>query len=344
MENTLSKGRGTLRGCPYPRDMKSAARRRLGATELEVFPLCLGGNVFGWTADRTASFAVLDAYRSAGGNFIDTADVYSAWVPGHRGGESEELIGAWLRERRCRDEMVIATKVGLGGPDLGAGLSAEQVQRGCDASLRRLGVGHIDLYYAHRDDPKTPLETTLAAFDALVRAGKVRYLGASNFSADRLAAALAVSTRLGTTTYSVAQPEYNLVARDGFEGPLANLCTARGLGVCTYFSLAAGLLTGKYAPGATPSGERSARVKHYLEDNRTQSVLESTRAVAGRRKATMAQVALAWQLRRPPVTTPIASATSPAQLTELLGALELELTSEDLAALEDAFPARPGNA
>jgi aryl-alcohol dehydrogenase-like predicted oxidoreductase len=323
--------------------MATTTRRRLGATNLQVFPLNLGGNVFGWTADRAASFAVLDAYRAAGGNFIDTADVYSAWAPGHRGGESEEMIGAWLRERHCAPEMVIATKVGLGGQDLGAGLSADQIRRGCDASLRRLGVERIDLYYAHRDDPQTPLEVTLSAFDGLVRAGKVRYLGASNYSAPRLEAALALQARLGLAAFMVLQPEYNLVAREAFEGPLAELAGARGLGVCTYFSLAAGLLTGKYAPGAAPSGQRSAKVKHYLEDARALGVLETARMVASRRKATMAQVALAWQLQRPPVTTPIASATTTVQLADLLGALDLRLSPEDLAALDGALPKSPSN-
>jgi aryl-alcohol dehydrogenase-like predicted oxidoreductase len=314
--------------------MTTAPRRRLGCTDLQVFPLNLGGNVFLWTADRAASFAVLDAYRAAGGNFIDTADVYSAWAPGHRGGESEDLIGAWLKERRCRSEMVIATKVGAGGPGLRPGLSADQIRRGCDLSLQRLGLDHLDLYYAHRDDTATPLEETLEGFDALVRAGKVRWIGASNFAAPRLEAALDCSAREKLAAYAVVQPEYNLVARDGFEGALAALCTARRLGVCTYYALASGFLTGKYGGDETPTSPRLARVKSRLSDPAAMAVLESARGVARRRGATVAQVAIAWQLHRPEVTTPIASATSTAQLQELLGSLQVHLTAEDMAQLE----------
>lgn len=311
-------------------------RRRLGATDLSVFPLCLGGNVFGWTADRAASFAVLDAYREAGGNFVDTADVYSAWVPGHRGGESEEVIGAWLRERRCRGEVVIATKVGMGGPDAAAGLSAAKIARACEGSLQRLGVERIDLYYAHRDDPATPLEETLEAFDRLVRAGKVRHLGASNYAAPRLAAALDVSARAGWAAFAVLQPEYNLVARAGYEGALADLCAARGLGVCTYYALASGFLTGKYGPGLPPPTARAGKVNALLADPRAMAVLAAVREVARAHGATVAQVALAWQLASPRVTAPIASATGAAQVRELTGALRLALTAEDVARLEGA--------
>lgn len=308
-------------------------RRRLGATDLSVYPLCLGGNVFGWTADRAASFAVLDAYRAAGGNFIDTADVYSAWVPGHRGGESESMIGEWLRERGCRSEMIVATKVGFGGPDLGAGLSADQVRRGCEASLRRLGVDCIDLFYAHRDDQNTPLEETLGAFDALVREGKVRHLGASNYDPERLVSALTVSARLGIAPFAVVEPEYNLVSRRRFEGPLSDLCSSRGLGVCTYYALASGFLTGKYRPGEVAKGARASGVRKYLENPEALAVLEAARTVAKRHGATVGQIAIAWQLHRPPVTTPIASATSAAQLQETIGALSVSLTREDLEEL-----------
>lgn len=311
-------------------------RRRLGATDLSVFPVCLGGNVFGWTADRAASFAVLDAYREAGGNFVDTADVYSAWVPGHRGGESEEVLGAWLRERRCRDEVVIATKVGMGGPDAAAGLSAEKILHACDGSLRRLGVERIDLYYAHRDDPATPLEETLGAFDRLVRAGKVRHLGASNYSAPRLAAALDLSARAGLAPFAVLQPEYNLVSRGGYEGALADLCAARGLGVCTYYALASGFLTGKYGPGLPSPTARAGKVNALLADPAAMAVLAAAREVARAHGATVAQVALAWQLRSPRVTAPIASATSAAQVRELAGAVEVALTADDVARLEGA--------
>lgn len=310
-------------------------RRRLGHTDLEVFPLNLGGNVFGWTADRARSFAVLDAYRGAGGNFIDTADVYSQWVPGHRGGESEEVIGAW-RERGCRSEVMVATNVGLGGPDSGgAGLTAKQIRQACEGSLKRLGVERIDLYYAHRDDPNTPLEETLGAFDGLLRQGKIRHLGASNYEADRLNEALEVSARTGLIAFAVLQPEYNLVRRNVLEGPLAELCLARGLGVCTYFSLAAGFLSGKYVEGR-PQGARAGAVEKYVNDPVAQAVLAAAREVARRRGATVAQVALAWQLARREVTTPIASATSPEQLRELLGAISLRLETADLAELEGA--------
>jgi aryl-alcohol dehydrogenase (NADP+) len=309
-------------------------RRRLGGTDLEVFPINLGGNVFRWTADDAASFAVLDAYRAAGGNFIDTADVYSAWAPGHVGGESESLLGAWLASRRCRAEMVIATKVGAGGPGLAPGLTADQIRRGCDASLRRLGVDTIDLYYAHRDDAKTPLEETLAAFDGLVRAGKVRWLGASNFTAPRLEAALDAGARLGLSTYAVVQPEYNLVVRDGFEGPLSEVCQARTLGACTYYALASGFLTGKYGSGSTPATPRAKRVQGYLDDPRAVRILQVAKEVAVRNRATVAQVALAWQLAKRTVTAPIASATSVQQLEELLGATRVTLGSADMTSLD----------
>ncbi len=309
-------------------------RRRLGRTELQVHPLNLGGNVFGWTADRATSFAVLDAYREAGGNFVDTADGYSKWAPGHRGGESEEILGAWLRDRGCRDELVLATKVGMGGPDSdGPGLTARQIQRACDGSLRRLGVERIDVYYAHRDDPDTPLEESLSAFDRLVRDGKVRCLGASNYGAERLGRALEVSAGAGLAAFAVVQPLYNLVDRDAFEGPLAALCAERGLGVCTYYALAAGFLTGKYSGAERARGARAARVQRYLDDPHATALLARVREVADRHGVTMAQVALAWQLHRPEVTAPIASATSVAQVRELVGAIGVRLDRADVAAL-----------
>jgi len=312
----------------------NASRRRLGRTGIDVFPLNLGGNVFGWSADRDATFAVLDAYREAGGNFIDTADVYNKWVPGHVGGESESLIGAWLASRRCRDEMVIATKVGMGGPGLTAGLSGDHVARGAEASLARLGVDHLDLFYAHRDDPGTPLEETLRAFDALVRAGKVRAIGASNYTAARLQQALDHSSANGLATFAVVQPEYNLVSRGTLEGELAAVCTANGLAVCTYFALASGFLTGKYSAGGTATGARASGVQKFLADPVAVARLESLRAVAAKHSATPAQVALAWQLHQPFVTTPIASATSPAQVRELVASVQLRLNSDDLARLD----------
>jgi len=320
--------------------MTPAARRRLGATDLQVFPLNLGGNVFGWTTDRAQSFAVLDAYREAGGNFVDTADVYSNWVAGHRGGESEEILGAWMRARGCRDEMIVATKVGMGGPDgSGPGLSAEQVRRGCEGSLRRLGVERLDLFYAHRDDPATPLDETLTAFDRLVREGKVRVLGASNHAPDRLDQALRSSATRRLASYEVIQPPYNLVDRGTLEGPLAELCAERGLGVCTYCALASGFLSGKY-PGPRAGGARSASVQRHLDDPAAMRTLERARKVARRHGVTVAQVALAWQLHRPLVTTPIVSATTAAQVRELVGALDVRLDADDMAALEARGGAR----
>ncbi len=315
--------------------MHPAARRLLGPTGLQVHPVNLGGNVFGWTADRAASFEVLDAYREAGGNFVDTADAYSAWVPGHRGGESEQLLGAWMRERGCRHEMVIATKVGMGGPDAGGpGLGARQIRRGCEGSLRRLGVDRIDLYYAHRDDPGTPLAETLGALDELVREGKVRSIGASNIGAARLEEALRVSAEAGLASYAVVQPPYNLVDRATFEGPLAALCADRGLGVCTYYALASGFLTGKYRGAERARGARAPRVQRYLEDPTAVATLGRVRDVARRHGVTVAQVALAWQLHRPEVTAPIASATTAAQVRELVGAVGVRLDAADMADLD----------
>jgi aryl-alcohol dehydrogenase (NADP+) len=314
--------------------MTTFPRRNLGRTGFAVHPLNLGGNVFGWTADQQASFAVLDAYREAGGNFVDTADVYSKWVPGHVGGESETILGAWLADRRCRDEFVIATKVGMGGPDLGPGLKAEQIRRGCEASLRRLRIDRIDLYYAHRDDPDTPLDETLGAFDALVRAGKVRAIGASNYAADRLREALDTSASRGLASYAVLQPEYNLVARDVLEGSLAELCSARGIAVCTYYALASGFLTGKYRPDRPATGARAQRVERYLRDPMAMRRLETLEEIADELGASAVQVALAWLLSKPFVTAAIASATTPAQVLELMGSVLLALSDEQLHRLD----------
>jgi aryl-alcohol dehydrogenase (NADP+) len=314
--------------------MKTDTRtRRLGGTDLEVSPLNLGGNPFGWTADRDATFAVLDAYRAAGGNFLDTADVYNKWVPGHVGGESETLIGEWLASRRCRDAFIVATKVGMGGPDIGKGLTNDQIARGCDASLRRLGIERIDLYYAHEDDPATPLTETMTAFDALVRAGKVRWLGGSNYTAPRLKEALDVSQEHGLAGYAVLQTRYNLVAREEYEGALAGVCTKRGLGVCTFPALASGFLTGKYPTDQKAIGPRAGNAQRYLDDPMAIARLERVRAVANKHGATPAQVAIAWQLHNPLVTAPIASATSAAQVKELMASIDLELDADDLQRL-----------
>ncbi|MDN3355247.1 aldo/keto reductase [Actinomadura sp. DC4] len=300
---------------------------RIADTQLDVFPLCLGGNVFGWTADEEASFAVLDAYTRAGGDFIDTADLYA-------GTESERIIGRWLARRGRRDDIVIATKVGM-APGL-KNLTAETIRSAADASLERLGVDHIDLYYAHRDDPNTPVEETLAAFDALVRAGKVRYIAASNFDAPRLTQALKVSEREGFARYVALQPHYNLVDRGAFEGDLSELCERENIGVMPYFGLAKGFLTGKYRPGG-PEGDspRSPRAREYLND-RGIAALGVLDEVAAAHETTVAAVALAWLVAQPSVVAPIASARTPGQLADLLPVAELRLTADELDRLTRA--------
>jgi len=302
--------------------------RPLGGSGLETPRLVLGGNVFGWTAKGDDAFAILDRFAEAGGTLIDTADVYSSWVPGHEGGESETLLGEWLKRG---GKAMIATKVGYT-----SGLSAAQIAEAAEASLRRLGVETIDLYYAHKDDPATPLEETLAAFDALVRAGKVRAIGASNYSAARLPEALALSEREGLARFEVLQPEYNLMTRGDYEGPLQRLCIERNIGVLPYFGLAAGFLTGKYRSEADfGKSIRGTRMAAYLNE-RGLRVLAALDEVAAEAGATPAQVALAWLAAQPGVTAPIASATGLAQLEELLGVLTLELNSDQLERLGTA--------
>jgi len=305
----------------------------LPATDLDVFPLCLGGNVFGWTASESESFAVLDAYAAAGGNFIDTADVYSSWVSGHVGGESETIIGRWMAVRGRRDTTIVATKVGL-CPGL-EGLAPETIRSAAEASLRRLGVDRIDLYYAHKDDPKTPLEETLRAFDSLVRDGKVRYVAASNYTAPRLAEALAISGREGLARFVALQPHYNLVHREEYEGELAEVCTHHAVACVPYFGLAMGFLTGKYHPGVTVASARADGAGKYL-NARGARVLAALDAIAGARQVPVAAVALAWLRGRPGVIAPIASARTVAQLEELLPMAELTLTPEETGRLTDA--------
>ena len=305
-------------------------RRRIGTTPLEVFPLCLGCNVMGWTADETASFAVLDAYAAAGGNFLDTADVYSAWVPGHAGGESESIIGRWMRSRGARDRMIVATKVGkLTGLE---GLSPATIRTAAEASLRRLGVDQIDLYYAHSDDPETPLVDSLRAFDGLVREGKVRYIAASNYTAPRLAEALDVSAREGMASYVLVQPHYSLMHRTDYEGPLRKLCEERSVSCAPYFSLANGFLTGKYRPGIRVDSPRAARAAAYL-DERGAQVLATLEEIAETHATTMAAVALAWLLSDPTIAAPIASARSAAQLADLIPCASLTLSAGETARL-----------
>lgn len=312
----------------------SQSVRQLGKTDLTVFPLCLGGNVFGWTADEKQSLAVLDAYRDGGGNFIDTADSYSEWATGNRGGESERIIGRWLVGRSDRDQLVIATKVGQARHR--SGLAHDVIVTAAEDSLHRLGTDRIDLYYAHEDDPKTPLEETIGAFEELVQAGKVRYVAASNYFAPRLAEALATSDRLRATRYCALQTHYNLVHRREYEGDLACLCEREGLACVGYSALADGFLTGKYRRGnRLPASERAEDAAAYLNDDGL-AVLRALDGVADARGAPVAAVALAWLLARPGVVAAIASARTPEQLTELLAAPALELSESELATLDAA--------
>ena len=307
----------------------------LGETDLDVSPLCLGGSVFGWTIDEARSFAILDAYVESGGNFIDTADVYSAWASGNEGGESETIIGRWMRARGNRDRLVLATKVGMID-----GLSEEHVTAQIESSLRRLQTDRVDLYYAHRDDPRTPLESTLAAFNRLVQAGKVRYIAASNYDAARLEAALETSRRDGTVAFAALQPHYNLVERDGFEGELEDVCTRHGLPCLPYFPLAAGFLTGKYERNRTVAGERAEAVEGYMNE-RGWSALAALRRCATARRLSPAAIALAWLASRPTVAAPIASVTSLDQLRSLLAFLDVDLTPDEIADLDAASAPAP---
>ncbi|HYH68059.1 MAG TPA: aldo/keto reductase [Urbifossiella sp.] len=311
--------------------------RPLGRSGIEVGPLALGGNVFGWTIDEAASFRVLDAFVASGLNLIDTADVYSAWAPGNTGGESEAIIGNWLRRSGARGRVVVATKVGMEAAPGETGLSRAHILKSVERSLNRLQTNTIDLYQAHKDDPDTPLEETLGAFGELVAAGKVRAIGASNYSAARLAAALAVSRRLNLPRYETLQPDYNLVDRAGYETELEPLCAREGLGVIPYYSLAAGFLTGKYRTEADLSkSARGAKVgKSYL-NQRGLLVLAAVDAIAADLQVSQAQVALAWLIARPGVTAPIASATTPAQLDELVAATRLTLGVDAVARLDAA--------
>jgi aryl-alcohol dehydrogenase-like predicted oxidoreductase len=307
--------------------------RRLGATDLKIAPLVLGGNVFGWTADRAASFAVLDAFVDGGGTMIDTADVYTAWIDGHSGGESETVIGEWLRAGGKRDRVQIATKVGKLGD---GGLSAAAIERACEASLRRLGVDRIDLYYAHRDDQAVPLEETLGAFGRLVQAGKIGVVGASNYHAARLKQAVDLGKAdPALPRYHVLQPEYNLVSRHGFEGELQDYCVQENIAVLPYFGLAAGFLTGKYrSRDDLAKSARGGGMAELIEGKR--GVLEAMDHVAAETGATLPQIALAWLMAQPGVTAPIASATSMEQLHDLLGAMTLDLNRDQLDRLTAA--------
>ncbi len=309
-------------------------RHTLGRSDLEVFPLALGGNVFGWTADQDRSFAVLDAYTAAGGNFIDTADSYSAWVEGNKGGESETIIGRWLKERGNRSDVVIATKVSQ-HPEY-QGLSAANIKAAADASLKRLGTDYIDLYYTHFDKPEVPVEEIIGALDELVKAGKVRHIAASNISAGRLTASLDFSEREGLARYVAIQPHYNLVSRDTYEGELRDLAERSGLAAVPYFALAAGFLTGKYRPGASVDSARAEGAAKHLDTERGRKVLAALDEVARAHDAEVATVALAWLAAQPTVVAPIASARTVEQLPALLAVADLRLTDDELARLTEA--------
>jgi aryl-alcohol dehydrogenase-like predicted oxidoreductase len=306
-------------------------KRKLGKSGIEIAPLAFGGNVFGWTADEATSFALLDAFVAGGFNFIDTADVYSRWHPGNSGGESEAIIGKWLKSRGGRDRVVIGTKVGIEMGPGQKGLSSAYITREVEASLKRLQTDHIDLYMSHRDDPDTPLVETLETFAGLIKAGKVRAIGASNYTAERLREALDTSARHGLPRYESLQPMYSIAERGEFEGYLEALCQRENIGVINYYSLASGFLTGKYrAKADTANRARGSRVEKYLNE-RGDRILAALDEVAARYSAKPSQVALAWLIARPSVTAPIASATSLDQLREIMKAPEVKL---DKAAIE----------
>jgi len=310
-------------------------QRNLGKSDIAITPLMLGGNVFDWTADEATSFAILDAFVAQGGNSVDTADAYSSWVPGHEGGESETVIGKWLKKSGKRNKVVIGTKVGLWGKR--PGLKRQNIIDACDDSLRRLATSTIDLYWIHKDDEETPLEEILGALDELVRSGKVRAIGASNFKVPRFEAALAASATLHKAAFVAQQPEYNLLSRD-IEADLVPVCLRENVAILPYFGLASGFLTGKYrSPADFAKSPRGAapRMDAFLQ-GKGLVVLAALDAVAARHEATCAQVALAWIMAKPAMAAPIASATTVAQLDELMGALDLKLTATDLAQLDQA--------
>ncbi|MFD9488209.1 aldo/keto reductase [Streptomyces sp. NPDC059991] len=308
--------------------------RPLGASDLSVFPLALGGNVFGWTADEAASFAVLDAYTEAGGNFVDTADTYSSWIPGNEGGESEKIIGKWLAARGNRADVVVATKAGA-HPGF-KGLAAATIKAAAEASLRRLGTDYIDLYYTHFDDESVPVEEIVTALDQLVQDGKVRAVAASNISPERLRDSLDFSDREGLAKYVALQPHYNLVSRGTYEGRLQDTAARSGLAAVPYFSLAAGFLTGKYRPGQTVQSARAGSAAKHLETDRGAKVLAALDRVARAHGAEPASVALAWLAAQPTVVAPIASARTVEQLPALLAVADLELTDAELSELRTA--------
>jgi len=310
--------------------------RTLGKSQIRIAPLMFGGNVFGWTANEAMSFQLLDAFVGAGFNAVDTADVYSKWAPGHKGGESETIIGAWLKARGGRDKIVLATKVGVEMPGIGQGLKASYILARVEDSLKRLQTDYIDVYQSHRDDPSTPLDETLGAYQKLIEQGKVRVIGASNYQAPRLAEALHTSATKKLPRYESLQPHYNLAERAGFEMALEPLCMNERVGVIPYYSLASGFLTGKYRSEADARNRaRGTRVKDYLND-RGWRILKALDDVSARLGAKPAQVALAWLIARPSITAPIASATNLAQLEDLIASARLKLDPDAIAFINEA--------
>ena len=310
-------------------------KRKLGKSGIEIAPIAFGGNVFGWTADEATSHRLLDAFVDAGFSFVDTADVYSRWAPGNKGGESEAVIGSWLRKDKSkRDRIVLATKCGMGLPS--RALSRSHIVESVDASLRRLNTDRIDLFQSHKDDKDTPQEETLSTYAELVKAGKIRAIGASNFEAPRLAEAAKIAREKGLPRYESLQPHYNLMERGLFEGELENECLKEGIGVIPYYSLASGFLSGKYRTDADlGKSKRGAGVKKYLNDKGL-AVLKALDAAAKKHNATNTQVALAWLMQRKSITAPIASATSLDQLKDLIAAPRIALDAESVAAIDKA--------
>lgn len=298
--------------------------------------LCFGGNVFGWTLDRDASFAILDAFYEAGGRMIDTAEGYSSWVPGNKGGESEAIIGEWMESRGVRKDMLIGTKTGMGGPPYA--LQPEKVAAALEGSLERLRTDYVDLYYAHRDDLTTPLDEVVAGFDALVKAGKARELGASNYTAKRLTEVTDLAEQTGATGFTVLQPQYNLVWRHEYEGALQDLCVARGIAALPYYGLASGFLSGKFRKPEDWAGSPRAHALGEFAANGGWAVLEALDAVAAETGATVAQVAITWLGAQPGVAAPLVSATKPEQLADLIAAAKLELSEEQVRKLTEALP------
>ena len=311
-------------------------KRALGNSGLNVVPLTLGGNVFGWTVDQRKSFAILDAFVGRSFDFIDTADVYSRWIPGNQGGESETILGEWFKQSGSRDKIVLATKVGMDLGDGKQGLKKQYILRAAEASLTRLQTDYIDLYQSHKDDESTPLDETLEAYQQLIKDGKVRAIGASNYKGARLTEALETASKLSLPHYTALQPDYNLYDRQDFETDLAPVAEKYGIGVIPYFSLAAGFLTGKYKTKADAEGKaRGGKVANYFTA-RGEKILKALAEVEQQTGATQASIAIAWLLAQPTITAPIASATSVEQLDSLFAAVELQLSTDQLKSLSDA--------